>query len=72
MKLRLNTTATRIDADARERLLARPDGAEEALPYDALVIGTGAVPSARRSPDSTSLVPKMVCTCCTRWTTRSH
>jgi len=45
MRLRLNTTASKIDVAGRTLQLAGPDGgAEEALAYDQLVIGTGAVP----------------------------
>ena len=44
MGLRLATVARRIDVADRTLLAARPDGNEEVLAYDALVIGTGAVP----------------------------
>jgi NADPH-dependent 2,4-dienoyl-CoA reductase/sulfur reductase-like enzyme len=44
MQLRLDTTARRIDVDAHKLLLADADGTEEILAYDALVVGTGAVP----------------------------
>ncbi len=45
MRLRLNTTASKIDVAGRALHLTGPDGApEEALAYDQLVIGTGAVP----------------------------
>ncbi len=44
MRLRLDTTATHIDADAHTVTLSVADGREESLAYDALVIGTGAVP----------------------------
>ncbi len=44
MKLRLNTTATQIDAQAHTVTVASADGAKELLGYDAIVIGTGAVP----------------------------
>ena len=44
MKLRLNTTATNIDAEAHTLTLRGADDAEERLGYDALMIGTGAVP----------------------------
>ncbi len=43
MVLRLETVAQRIDAGAHEVLVAGPAG-EEALGYDALVVGTGALP----------------------------
>src|SRR6266581_2141106 len=44
MKLRLDTTARRIDTAARKLLVTCPDGTEELLGYDKLVVGTGAVP----------------------------
>ena len=44
MRLRLDTTARRIDVPGRKLLLATADGGEELLGYDKLVIGTGAVP----------------------------
>jgi NADPH-dependent 2,4-dienoyl-CoA reductase/sulfur reductase-like enzyme len=44
MKLRLDTTAHRIDAAARKLLVTSPDGGEELLSYDKLTVGTGAVP----------------------------
>jgi NADPH-dependent 2,4-dienoyl-CoA reductase/sulfur reductase-like enzyme len=44
MRLRLNTRATRIDAAGHRLLLREADGREEWLDYDALVVGTGAVP----------------------------
>ena len=44
MTLRLDTVAQRIDPNAHRVLLAASDGREEALDYDAVVIGTGAVP----------------------------
>jgi NADPH-dependent 2,4-dienoyl-CoA reductase/sulfur reductase-like enzyme len=44
MKLRLDTTARRIDVAARKLLVTAADGAEELLAYDKLVVGTGAVP----------------------------
>ena len=43
MTLRLDTIARRIDPDRHQVLLAAGDG-EESLGYDALIIGTGAVP----------------------------
>lgn len=46
MALRLDTVAQRIDANDHKLLVTGPDGAEELLAYDALVVGTGAV-SAR-------------------------
>jgi NADPH-dependent 2,4-dienoyl-CoA reductase/sulfur reductase-like enzyme len=44
MRLRLDTTARRIDVPDRKLLLATADGGEEVLGYDKLVVGTGAVP----------------------------
>jgi NADPH-dependent 2,4-dienoyl-CoA reductase/sulfur reductase-like enzyme len=48
LQLRLNTLATRIDVaetSAGRRLhVRRPDGRDDVIPYDALVVGTGAVP----------------------------
>ena len=45
MALRLDTTARRIDVPAHKILVTGPDGAEESIAYDRLVIGTGAVPA---------------------------
>ena len=42
--LRLDTVAQRIDAAAHRVVLAAPDGREETIGYDALIIGTGALP----------------------------
>jgi NADPH-dependent 2,4-dienoyl-CoA reductase/sulfur reductase-like enzyme len=44
MRLRLDTTARRIDVPGRKLLITTPDAGEELLGYDKLVIGTGAVP----------------------------
>jgi NADPH-dependent 2,4-dienoyl-CoA reductase/sulfur reductase-like enzyme len=44
MRLRLDTIARKVDVAGRMLHLTGPDGAEEAMPYDQLVIGTGAVP----------------------------
>src|SRR5579859_6449095 len=45
MRLRLNTTARKVDVGARLLHVTGPDGApEDAISYDRLVIGTGAVP----------------------------
>src|ERR1700733_7126988 len=44
MRLRLDTTARRIDAGGHKLLVTAPDGNEELLAYDQLVIGTGAIP----------------------------
>jgi NADPH-dependent 2,4-dienoyl-CoA reductase/sulfur reductase-like enzyme len=44
MALRLDTTARRIDVQARKLLVTAADGAEELISYDKLVVGTGALP----------------------------
>ena len=44
MALRLDTLATKIDVDGHKLHLRGPDGAEDVTAYDALVVGTGAVP----------------------------
>ncbi len=44
MSLRLDTTARRIDVAARKLLVSGPDGTDDVVSYDQLVIGTGAVP----------------------------
>ncbi len=44
MRLRLDTTARRIDVPGRKLLISTAGGGEEVLGYDKLVIGTGAVP----------------------------
>ena len=44
MRLRLDTTARRIDVAARKLLVTAADGSEDLISYDQLVIGTGAVP----------------------------
>jgi NADPH-dependent 2,4-dienoyl-CoA reductase/sulfur reductase-like enzyme len=44
MRLRLDTTARRIDSGARKLLISSPSGTEELLGYDRLIVGTGAVP----------------------------
>ena len=44
MRLRLDTTARSIDTQGRKLLVTGPDGAEDLIAYDQLVIGTGAVP----------------------------
>jgi NADPH-dependent 2,4-dienoyl-CoA reductase/sulfur reductase-like enzyme len=45
MALRLDTTARRVDVPGRKLLVTGPDGAEELISYDQLIIGTGAVPA---------------------------
>jgi NADPH-dependent 2,4-dienoyl-CoA reductase/sulfur reductase-like enzyme len=44
MRLRLDTTARRIDVPARKLAVTGPDGTDELLGYDKLIVGTGAVP----------------------------
>jgi len=44
MRLRLDTTARRIDVPARKLLVTTAGGGEELLGYDKLIVGTGAVP----------------------------
>jgi len=44
MRLRLDTTARRIDVPGRKLLISSAHGGEELLGYDKLIIGTGAVP----------------------------
>jgi len=44
MGLRLDTTARRIDVPGRKLLVTSPDGTDELLGYDKLIVGTGAVP----------------------------
>jgi NADPH-dependent 2,4-dienoyl-CoA reductase/sulfur reductase-like enzyme len=45
MRLRLDTTARRIDVGGHKLLVTGPGGHEELLAYDQLVVGTGAVPA---------------------------
>jgi NADPH-dependent 2,4-dienoyl-CoA reductase/sulfur reductase-like enzyme len=45
LTLRLDTTARQVDVPGRKLLVSGPDGREELLSYDGLVIGTGAVPT---------------------------
>ena len=44
MKLRLDTTATSIDVAGRRLAVRNPDGTNDLIPYDELIVGTGAVP----------------------------
>jgi NADPH-dependent 2,4-dienoyl-CoA reductase/sulfur reductase-like enzyme len=44
MRLRLDTTARRIDVASRKLLTTSASGTEELLGYDKLIVGTGAVP----------------------------
>ncbi len=45
MSLRLDTVARRIDVAGRKLHVTRPDGSDELISYDKLVVGTGAVPA---------------------------
>ncbi|CAI7976697.1 hypothetical protein FRAHR75_280013 [Frankia sp. Hr75.2] len=45
MQLRVNTGATGIDVTGHRLALRGPVGQEEHLPYDKLIIGTGALPA---------------------------
>jgi NADPH-dependent 2,4-dienoyl-CoA reductase/sulfur reductase-like enzyme len=45
MRLRVNTVATGIDVAGHRLALRGPDGREEHLAYDKLVVGTGALPA---------------------------
>jgi NADPH-dependent 2,4-dienoyl-CoA reductase/sulfur reductase-like enzyme len=44
MRLRLDTTARHVDVTGHKLLVTGPDGTEELIGYDQLIIGTGAVP----------------------------
>ena len=44
MQLRLDTTATDIDIAGQRLVVRNPDGSIDAIEYDELVVGTGAVP----------------------------
>ena len=44
MRLRTDTEARSIDVATRQLLVNTPDGRDELLPYDQLIIGTGATP----------------------------
>jgi NADPH-dependent 2,4-dienoyl-CoA reductase/sulfur reductase-like enzyme len=44
LRLRLDTTARKIEVPGRKLLITGADGREELLAYDKLVVGTGAVP----------------------------
>ena len=63
LQLRLEHTATHVDADNHTLDVRDPDGGTLVIGYDKLVIGTGAVPARPPSPASTS----MGSTCCTPW-----
>ena len=44
MRLRMDTFATGIDVPRQRLVVRNPDGSVDSLPYDELVVGTGAVP----------------------------
>ena len=44
MKLRLDTYATSIDVAGRRLTVRNPDGSNDLIPYNELIVGTGAVP----------------------------
>ena len=46
MQLRLDTLATDIDVAGQRLALRDQDGVESSLPYDELIVGTGALPSS--------------------------
>jgi NADPH-dependent 2,4-dienoyl-CoA reductase/sulfur reductase-like enzyme len=45
LELRLDAVAERIDVDRRELMVRTPEGHTEAVGYDRLIIGTGALPA---------------------------
>src|SRR5438874_4055719 len=45
MRLRLDTTARKVDVAARQLHVTGADGAEDVISYDELIIGTGAMPA---------------------------
>ncbi len=57
IELRLSITVTKIDPAARQVSLA--DG--EALPYDALLLATGAEPNGRRTPRASTATTSSCC-----------
>ena len=74
MRLRLDTTARRIDVPGRTLLVTSAGGGEELLRYDKLLVGPGAVPvrppiSGLTGPGA--LGPADGVHLCTRWTTPS-
>src|SRR5579863_9654599 len=44
IRLRLDTTARRIDVSGRKLLISSAGGEEDVVSYDKLIVGTGAVP----------------------------
>ncbi len=58
MNLRLNTFATGIDVAGQSLAVRTPDGGTEDLPYDELIVGTGALPSHAGITGLDLLTPK--------------
>jgi NADPH-dependent 2,4-dienoyl-CoA reductase/sulfur reductase-like enzyme len=58
MKLRLNTTATQINAAEHTLNVRTADGQQESIGYDAVMIGTGAVPVRPSIGGLDQLVPE--------------
>jgi NADPH-dependent 2,4-dienoyl-CoA reductase/sulfur reductase-like enzyme len=58
MNLRLNTFATSIDVAGQRLTVRAPDGGSEDLPYDELIVGTGALPSRAGIAGLDTLTPK--------------
>lgn len=52
MRLLVDTLATGIDGPSRRLTVRGPGGRDEQLPYDALIVGTGAVSRRRQSVES--------------------
>lgn len=58
MNLRLNTLATGIDVAERRLTVRTPDGGTEELPYDELIVATGALPSRAGITGLDTLTPE--------------
>src|SRR4051812_33352700 len=72
LRLRLDTRATRIDATAHQLTVLGPDQAATVLDYDALMVGTGAIPVLPPIGGLTgadALGPADGSTSCTAWVT---
>ena len=73
MRLRLNTTARKVDVAGRLLHVTGPDGAPRtSWPTTSSSSAPAPSPSARRSPGWTASARPTACTCCTRWTTPSR